>query len=119
MWRVLPLIWISNLSNGFDFKSNLTSAIGDLANCDIYQDMFPALMPWPMTVSRPQAVMPMALLQQLHLIRAEDPPYSTRPQQTVKGVRRSAFHPQESMVQEVMATCPSVDVPPQPCSQTE
>jgi hypothetical protein len=28
---------------------NLTSAIGDLANCNIQQDMFPAIMPWPMT----------------------------------------------------------------------
>ncbi len=37
--------------SGFDFKSNLTSAIGDLANRDIQQDMFPAIMPWPMTLA--------------------------------------------------------------------
>ncbi len=35
--------------SGFDFKSNLTSVIGDLANCNIQQDMLPATMPWPMT----------------------------------------------------------------------
>jgi hypothetical protein len=35
--------------SGFDFKSNLTSAIDDLANHDIQQDMFPTIMPWPMT----------------------------------------------------------------------
>ncbi len=37
--------------SGFDFKSNLTSAIGNLANRDIQQDMFPATMPWPMTLA--------------------------------------------------------------------
>ncbi len=37
--------------SGFDFKSNLTSAIGDLANRDIQQDMFPAIMPWPTTLA--------------------------------------------------------------------
>ncbi len=37
--------------SGFDFKSNLTSAIGDLANQDILWDMFPATMPWPMTLA--------------------------------------------------------------------
>ncbi len=37
--------------SGFDFKSNLTSAMGDLANRDIKQDMFPATMPWPMTLA--------------------------------------------------------------------
>ncbi len=37
--------------SSFDFKSNLTSAIGDLANCDIQQDMFPTIMPWPMTLA--------------------------------------------------------------------
>ncbi len=36
---------------GFNFKSNLTSAIDDLVNCDIQQTMFPALMPWPMTLA--------------------------------------------------------------------
>ncbi len=35
--------------SGFDFKLNLTSAIGDLANRNIQQDMFPATMLWPMT----------------------------------------------------------------------
>jgi hypothetical protein len=35
--------------SGFDFKLNHTSAIGDLANRDIQQDMFPAAMPWPIT----------------------------------------------------------------------
>ncbi len=35
--------------SSFDFKLNLTSVIGNLANCDIEQDMFPAIMPWPMT----------------------------------------------------------------------
>ncbi len=35
----------------FDFKSNLTLVIGNLANCNIWQDMFPATMPWPMTSS--------------------------------------------------------------------
>ncbi len=37
--------------SGFDFKLNLTSAIGDLANRDIQQDMFPAIMPWLMTLA--------------------------------------------------------------------
>ncbi len=37
--------------SGFNFKSNLTSAIGDLANCDIQQAMVPAIMPWPMTLA--------------------------------------------------------------------
>ncbi len=37
--------------SGFDFKSNLTSAIGDLANCNVQQDMFPAIMPWPTTLA--------------------------------------------------------------------
>ncbi len=37
--------------SGFDFKSNLTSAIGNLANCNIVRDMFPATMPWPMTLA--------------------------------------------------------------------
>ena len=37
--------------SGFDFKLNLTSAIGDLANRNIQQDMFPAIMPWPMTLA--------------------------------------------------------------------
>ncbi len=37
--------------SGFDFKSNLTSAIGNLANHDIQGDMFPAIMPWPMTLA--------------------------------------------------------------------
>ncbi len=37
--------------SGFNFKSNLTSAIGDLANRDLWQDMFPATMPWPMTLA--------------------------------------------------------------------
>ncbi len=37
--------------SGFDFKMNLTSAIGDLVNCDIWQAMFPAIMPWPMTLA--------------------------------------------------------------------
>ncbi len=37
--------------SGFGFKSNLTSAIGNLANRDIQQDMFPAIMPWPMTLT--------------------------------------------------------------------
>jgi hypothetical protein len=37
--------------SGFDFKSNLTSAIGSLANRNIWQAMFPAIMPWPMTLA--------------------------------------------------------------------
>ncbi len=37
--------------SGFDFKSNLTSAIGNLANCDIQRAMFPAIMPWPITLA--------------------------------------------------------------------
>ncbi len=37
--------------SGFNFKSNLTSAIGSLANCDIYRAVFPAIMPWPMTLA--------------------------------------------------------------------
>jgi hypothetical protein len=37
--------------SGFDFKSNPTSVIGDLANRDIQRDMFPAIMPWPMTLA--------------------------------------------------------------------
>jgi hypothetical protein len=37
--------------SGFDFELNLTSAIGDLVNHDIQQDMFPAIMPWPMTLA--------------------------------------------------------------------
>jgi hypothetical protein len=35
--------------SGFNFKLNLTSVIGNLANRNIEQAMFPALMPWPMT----------------------------------------------------------------------
>jgi hypothetical protein len=37
--------------SGFNLKPNLTSAIGDLANQDIDQDMFPTTMPWPMTLT--------------------------------------------------------------------
>ncbi len=37
--------------SGFNFKPNLTSAIGNLANRSIYQDMYPAIMPWPMTLT--------------------------------------------------------------------
>ena len=37
--------------SGFDFRSNLTSAIGNLANRNIQLDMFPATMPWPMTLA--------------------------------------------------------------------
>ncbi len=37
--------------SGFDFKLNLTSAIGDLANHNIQRAMFPAIMPWPMTLA--------------------------------------------------------------------
>ncbi len=37
--------------SGSDFKLNLTSAIGNLANRDIQRDMFPAIMPWPMTLA--------------------------------------------------------------------
>ncbi len=37
--------------SGLNFKSNLTSAIDDLANRDIQRDMFPAKMPWPMTLA--------------------------------------------------------------------
>jgi hypothetical protein len=37
--------------SGFDFKSNLTSAIGNLANRDIWQAKFPAIMPLPMTLA--------------------------------------------------------------------
>ncbi len=35
--------------SSFDFKPNLTSAIGDSANRNIWRDMFPATIPWPMT----------------------------------------------------------------------
>ncbi len=45
-------IWRS----GFDFRLNLTSAIGDLANRNIKQDMFPATMTWPMTRPKIQRV---------------------------------------------------------------
>ncbi len=37
--------------SSFDFKSNLTSAIGNLANCNILQDMFPATVQWRMTLA--------------------------------------------------------------------
>ncbi len=37
--------------SGFNLKLNLTSAIGDLANRDIQLDMFPAIMPWPITLA--------------------------------------------------------------------
>ncbi len=37
--------------SSFDFKLNLTSAIGDLSNPNIEQDMFPAIMQWPMTLA--------------------------------------------------------------------
>ncbi len=67
----------------------------------------------------PQAVMPMALPQRLRLIRAEDPPFSMCPQQTVKGVHCSTFHQREGMVREDKATCFKVDVPLQLCSQTD
>ncbi len=35
--------------SGFNFKLNPTSAIGNFANHDIQQAMFPAMMSWPMT----------------------------------------------------------------------
>jgi hypothetical protein len=34
-----------------DSKSNLTSAIGYLANCGIQQAIFPTIIPWPMTLA--------------------------------------------------------------------
>jgi hypothetical protein len=37
--------------SGFNFKSNLTLAIGNLANGDILRAMFPAIMSWPMTLA--------------------------------------------------------------------
>jgi hypothetical protein len=37
--------------SGFNFKLNLTSVIGNLANCNIQRDMFPAIISWPMTIS--------------------------------------------------------------------
>ncbi len=39
------------LRSGFDFKSNLTSAIGYLANHGFQQAMFPAIRPWPMALA--------------------------------------------------------------------
>ncbi len=39
------------LRSGFDFKSNLTSVIGYLANRGFWQAMFPAIRPWPMTLA--------------------------------------------------------------------
>ena len=36
--------------SGFDFKSNLTSAIGNLENSNIQRDMFPAIMPLPIFI---------------------------------------------------------------------
>jgi hypothetical protein len=63
---------------------------------------------------RLQAVIPMALPQWLHLIRVEAPPFSMLPQETVKGVQRSTFHPWKGTVQEVMATCPTWTYPRSP-----
>jgi hypothetical protein len=37
--------------SGFNFKSNLTSAIGDFSNPNVYQDIFPTTIPWPMTLA--------------------------------------------------------------------
>jgi hypothetical protein len=65
-------------------------------------------------LSQLQAVIPMALPQWLHLIRVEAPPFSTLPQETIKGVRRSTFHPREGTVQEVTATCPTWTYPRSP-----
>ncbi len=39
------------LRSGFDFKLNLTSAIGYLANRGFEQAMFPVIRPWPMTLA--------------------------------------------------------------------
>ncbi len=39
------------LRSGFNFTSNLTSAIGNLANRGFQQAMFPAIRPWPMTTA--------------------------------------------------------------------
>ncbi len=53
MARLITYLDLESLEirrSGFDFKSNLTSAIGNLANRDIEQDMFPTTMPWPMTL---------------------------------------------------------------------
>jgi hypothetical protein len=44
-------ICFQDLKIWFDCKSNLTSAISKLANCDIWQAMFPTIMPWPMTLA--------------------------------------------------------------------
>ena len=51
MWRVLPPTWILHLKIRFDFKSNLTSAISDLANRNIKRAMFPVITPCPMTLA--------------------------------------------------------------------
>jgi hypothetical protein len=52
--RLTPYLDLKSLKiqrSGFDFKSNLTSAIGDLVNRNIQRDLFPATMPWPMTLA--------------------------------------------------------------------
>ncbi len=38
------------LISGFDFKSNLTSVIGNFANPGFQQAMFPTIRPWAMTL---------------------------------------------------------------------
>jgi hypothetical protein len=39
------------LRSGFDLKSRLTSAIGDVANRGFQRAMFPAIRPWTMTLA--------------------------------------------------------------------
>jgi hypothetical protein len=52
--RLTTYLYLKSLKiqrSGFDFKSNLTSVIGELANRNIQQDMFPSIMPCPMTLA--------------------------------------------------------------------
>jgi hypothetical protein len=45
----------------FNCKLNLTSLIDDLANHNIYQAMFPTIMPWPMTLMQLPFLSPFAI----------------------------------------------------------
>jgi hypothetical protein len=55
MWHVLPLIWILNLLRFEDpvltSSRILHQQLAILANRNIQQAMFPAIMPWPMTLA--------------------------------------------------------------------
>ena len=55
MWHILPLTWIWNPTRFKDPVSTsnqiLHQQLAIFANHDIEQAMFPAIMPWPMTLA--------------------------------------------------------------------